>query len=96
MDQTDQQVVRELAAALAGVQLADLLAVAMREDGSLVVVVMPGPKFVFSAEQLAESRRRVPGLAGLGAEAAKAALIRSRAAHPVIETPPPRPRRTKI
>jgi hypothetical protein len=48
-----------VAAALAGVPVADLLSIGPRPDGSLAVVVSPGPKHVYTAEQLALARLEV-------------------------------------
>ncbi len=49
----DRKEVYELAAAAQGCSLAEIMAAALLADGSLVVVVYPGPKYVFSPEVVA-------------------------------------------
>ena len=49
--QPDQELL-DIAAKLAGVQTVDLLHVVRRADGSLVVIIATGQKYVFQPEQI--------------------------------------------
>jgi hypothetical protein len=61
---------------LAGCQPEQLLAVAQRDD-TLVVVVQPGPKYVYSAEQIAQAVKE----------------MHHRPAHAAAEDAPPKKRK---
>ena len=49
----------EIAAAAAGVQPAEVMACGLRLDGSLAVVVWPGPKTVYPADVVSEITTRL-------------------------------------
>lgn len=52
MDQLNQEELKQIAAVLAGVAETQVLKVRALEGGGLVVVVVPGSKFVYSADQV--------------------------------------------
>jgi hypothetical protein len=84
----DTETIIALAGRLAGVEPGQVLAAAMRPDGALVVVVAPGPKYVFGPEQVAEAMSAARSGAPSGAQRHMA--VPAEPAQAAAPAPPPK------